>query len=92
MALLASRGLDQAAVGHVRIPAGKGLVGLVAQSRHPINIADAARHPAFSGVRETHEEQYSSWFGGSALASCSACWSRRAGRRASCPTTSRRCW
>ncbi|MBK6737539.1 MAG: phosphoenolpyruvate--protein phosphotransferase [Haliea sp.] len=63
MALLASRGLDQAAVGHVRIPAGKGLVGLVAQSRHPINIADAARHPAFYGVRETQEEQYSSFFG-----------------------------
>lgn len=63
MALLASRGLDPAAVGHVRIPAGKGLVGLVAQSRHPINIADAARHPAFYGVRETQEEQYSSFFG-----------------------------
>lgn len=33
MALLASRGLDPAAVGSVRIPAGKGLVGLVAQSQ-----------------------------------------------------------
>jgi phosphotransferase system, enzyme I, PtsP len=63
MALLASRGLDQAAVGSIRIPAGKGLVGLVAQSRHPINIADAAQHPAFYRVRETQEEQYNSFFG-----------------------------
>tara|TARA_R110002073_G_scaffold26533_8_gene86886 strand:+ start:4403 stop:6643 length:2241 start_codon:yes stop_codon:yes gene_type:complete len=63
MALLASRGLDPVAVGSVRIPAGMGLVGLVAQSRHPINIADAARHPAFYGIRETHEELYSSFFG-----------------------------
>ena len=63
MALLASRGLDQAAVGTIRIPAGKGLVGLVAQSRHPINIVDAARHPAFYGVRETQEDLYNSFFG-----------------------------
>tara|TARA_B110000503_G_scaffold32105_2_gene52173 strand:+ start:70332 stop:72572 length:2241 start_codon:yes stop_codon:yes gene_type:complete len=63
MALLASRGLDPVAVGSVRIPAGKGLVGLVAQSRHPINLADAAQHPAFYGIRETQEELYSSFFG-----------------------------
>jgi phosphotransferase system enzyme I (PtsI)/phosphotransferase system enzyme I (PtsP) len=55
--------LDPVAVGSVRIPAGLGLVGLVAQSRHPINIADAARHPAFYGIRETHEDLYSSFFG-----------------------------
>ncbi len=63
MALLASRGLDPGAVGSVRIPAGKGLVGLVAQSRHPINIANAAQHPAFYRVAETQEEQFSSFFG-----------------------------
>ncbi|MEZ5502953.1 MAG: phosphoenolpyruvate--protein phosphotransferase [Halioglobus sp.] len=63
MALLASRGLDPAAVGSVRIPAGKGLVGLVAQSRHPINIADPSRHPAFYGVRETQEQRFNSFFG-----------------------------
>lgn len=63
MALLASHGLDPLAVGSVRIPAGKGLVGLVAQSMHPINIADAAQHPAFYSIRETKEELYSSFFG-----------------------------
>jgi phosphotransferase system enzyme I (PtsI)/phosphotransferase system enzyme I (PtsP) len=63
MALLATRGLAPAAVGRVRIPAGKGLVGLVAQSRHPINIADPDKHPAFYRVAQTHEEQFSSFFG-----------------------------
>ncbi len=63
MALLASRGLDPAAVGNVRIPAGKGLVGLVAQSRHPINIANPAQHPAFYGVKKTQEEHFNSFFG-----------------------------
>jgi phosphoenolpyruvate-protein phosphotransferase len=63
MALLASRGLDQAAVGTVRIPSGKGLVGLVAQSRHPINIANPAQHPAYYGVAKAQEEQFNSFFG-----------------------------
>jgi phosphoenolpyruvate-protein phosphotransferase len=63
MALLASRGLKSGAVGSIRIPAGKGLVGLVAQSRHPINITDPASHPAFYGVTETQEEQFNSFFG-----------------------------
>ncbi len=63
MALLASHGLNPDAVGGVRIPAGKGLVGLVAQSRHPINIANAAQHPAFYRIRETREDLYRSFFG-----------------------------
>jgi len=63
MALLASRGLDPAAVGSVRIPAGKGLVGLVAQSRHPVNIANADQHPAFYRVEKTREQRFSSFFG-----------------------------
>jgi phosphoenolpyruvate-protein phosphotransferase len=63
MALLATRGLDPAAVGRVRIPAGKGLVGLVAQSRHPINIANPDQHPAFYRVSETKEQHFNSFFG-----------------------------
>jgi len=63
MALLASQGLDPAAVGRVRIPAGKGLVGLVAQSRHPINIANPDQHPAFYRVTETKEQRFNSFFG-----------------------------
>lgn len=63
MALLASQGLAPAAVGRVRIPAGKGLVGLVAQSRHPINITNPEQHPAFYGVSETQEQRFHSFFG-----------------------------
>ena len=63
MALVASRGLDAGAVGAVRIPAGKGLTGLVAQLRHPVNIADAAAHPAFYYTAATREDQFSSFFG-----------------------------
>jgi phosphoenolpyruvate-protein phosphotransferase len=62
MALLATHGLDPAAVGS-RIPAGKGLVGLVAQSRHPINIANADQHPAFYRVKAANEQRFSSFFG-----------------------------
>ena len=47
----------------MRIPAGKGLVGLVAQSRHPINITDAADHPAFYRVDKAQEARYNSFFG-----------------------------
>ena len=47
MLLLASHGLAGDAVRKVRIPPGKGLVGLVASSRHPVNLADAESHAAF---------------------------------------------
>ena len=62
MALLATHGLDPAAVGS-RIPAGKGLVGLVVQSRHPINIANPAQHPAFYSVKAANEQRFNSFFG-----------------------------
>ena len=48
MVLLASRGF--AAVDKVTLPANKGLVSLVARSRHAINIADAASHPDYFHV------------------------------------------
>ena len=63
MNLVATRGLDQASVGRVKLPPGRGLVGLVASSRHPVNTEDAANHPAFHAVRETREEQYASFCG-----------------------------
>lgn len=63
MVLAASRGLDAGAIRNVKIPAGKGLVGLAAQSRHPVNIADAVNHAAFYPAAGTQEEQFSSFFG-----------------------------
>lgn len=61
MVLLASHGL--AVTSALTVPAGKGLVGLVSQSRHPINVAEAASHPNYFYVPETREERYSSFFG-----------------------------
>ncbi len=61
MVLLASHGLDVA--GTLTVPAGKGLVGLVAQSRHSINVAEAASHPNYFYLPETREERFSSFFG-----------------------------
>lgn len=63
MLLAASHGLDQRAVGRTLLPAGTGLVGLAARSRHPINIAEASEHPDFRYVAETHEELFHSFCG-----------------------------
>src|SRR5690606_30139198 len=61
MVMIASHGLVEAS--RVRIPAGKGLVGLVAQSRHSINVARASEHPSFYYVAETREERFQSFCG-----------------------------
>lgn len=63
MILAASRGLDEQAVGKVRIPRGKGLVWSVAESRHPINLAEPEKHPAYYYIAETAEERYHSFCG-----------------------------
>jgi phosphoenolpyruvate-protein phosphotransferase len=61
MALMASHGLVQ--TGPVTIPAGRGLVGLAARSRHPINLASASDHPDFYYVEGTAEERFLSFCG-----------------------------
>jgi phosphotransferase system enzyme I (PtsI)/phosphotransferase system enzyme I (PtsP) len=61
MVLMASHGLAQ--TGAVVIPAGRGLVGLVAASRHSINIAKAIEHPSFYYVEGTQEERFQSFCG-----------------------------
>ncbi len=61
MVLMASHGLAQ--TGAVTIPQGRGLVGLAATSRHPINIAKAIDHPDFYYVEGTQEERFQSFCG-----------------------------
>ena len=61
MVLLASHGLT---VNHpIKIPAGRGLVGLVASTRHPLNIDDAATHPDYYYVALSKEENFHSFCG-----------------------------
>jgi phosphotransferase system enzyme I (PtsI)/phosphotransferase system enzyme I (PtsP) len=63
MHLIASHGLAPGAVGKVSLPAGKGLVGQVAQIRHPLNVANARDHVAFYYLEKTREEDFASFFG-----------------------------
>ena len=51
MVLVSSHGLVD--TGPVSIPAGRGLVGLVARERHALNVARASAHPNFFYVEGT---------------------------------------
>ncbi|NQV70776.1 MAG: phosphoenolpyruvate--protein phosphotransferase [Pseudohongiella sp.] len=59
--LLASHGL--VSKEQIKLPAGVGLVGLVAKSRHPVNVADAASHPNFYLLDNSNEEKFKSFCG-----------------------------
>ncbi|MCG8442048.1 MAG: GAF domain-containing protein, partial [Caulobacterales bacterium] len=61
--LCATEGLAQAAVHATRMRPGEGLVGQVALTARPLNLADAAAHPSFSFHPETGEEDVSSFLG-----------------------------
>ncbi len=61
--LMATEGLNQAAVGRVRLQAGEGLVGRVAMREEPINLEQAETHPSYQYFPETGEERYSAFLG-----------------------------
>ncbi len=61
--LMATDGLNAAAVGQVRLAANEGLVGLVAAREEPINLDRAENHPKFLYFPETGEERYSAFLG-----------------------------
>ncbi|MBC7769850.1 MAG: phosphoenolpyruvate--protein phosphotransferase [Phycisphaerales bacterium] len=61
--LFATQGLDPAAVHRTRLKDGEGLVGLVAETAQPLNIADAPHHERFAYRPETGEDPYSSFLG-----------------------------
>lgn len=63
LTLVATDGLNPQSVGRVRLPFGQGLVGTVAESNQPLNVAEASRHPAFRFFSETEEEKVSSFLG-----------------------------
>jgi phosphoenolpyruvate-protein phosphotransferase len=63
MMLLASHGLAAKSVRKAKLPPGAGLVGLVASSRHTINLSDAESHPDYYFIPETGEERYHSFCG-----------------------------
>ncbi len=61
--LMATDGLNQNAVGNVRLAAGEGLVGRVVVREEPINLEQAEAHPNYQYFPETGEERYSSFLG-----------------------------
>jgi len=61
--LVATQGLNPAAVNKVRVPVNQGLIGLVGEREEPINIDDAHLHPRFLHVAEVKEEAYRAFLG-----------------------------
>ena len=61
--LAATEGLNPQAVGKVRFPMTKGLIGLVGEREEPINIDDAREHPRFLHIPEVKEEAYRAFLG-----------------------------
>ncbi len=63
LVLAATDGLNPAAVGRVRMLRGEGLVGLVAEGREPLCVANAWEHPSFRFIPVTGEARYRSFLG-----------------------------
>ena len=61
--LSATEGLKKSAVHKTRMKPGEGLVGHVALTARPLNLADAPRHPLFSYRPETGEDPFNSFLG-----------------------------
>ena len=61
--LFATRGLKQEAVHVTRLAFGQGLVGTIADSRSPLNLAEASVHPRYAYRPETGEEVFHSFAG-----------------------------
>ena len=61
--LMASRGLEQRAVGHIHLDVGEGLVGYIAQHRTLLNVSLAREHPNFKFFPETGEERFNGFLG-----------------------------
>ena len=61
--LMATKGLNQDAVGKVSLGSSEGLVGLVGSREELINTEDAPAHPRYHYLSETGEEKYHSFLG-----------------------------
>lgn len=61
--LFANIGLNPSSVHLTRLQVGEGLVGDIAASAVPVNLADAQHHPKFAYRPETGEEKYHAFVG-----------------------------
>jgi len=61
--LQATDGLRPEAVGRVRLPLNRGLVGLISERAEPLNLDDASQHPRYLFIQETGEGRYHGFLG-----------------------------
>ncbi len=61
--LQATEGLRKAAVGHVSVELGRGLVGLVSERAEAINLDDASSHPRYLCITDTGEQRFHGFLG-----------------------------
>lgn len=61
--LRATEGFNKDAVGKVKLPLHRGLVGLVAERAEPVNVDDAVEHPRYLFSTETGETHYHGFLG-----------------------------
>jgi phosphotransferase system enzyme I (PtsP) len=61
--LMATKGLDKAALGKVTLALGEGLTGTVVKEMRSLAVEDASSHPGYRYFPETREEQYQSFLG-----------------------------
>ncbi|MES9928803.1 MAG: phosphoenolpyruvate-utilizing N-terminal domain-containing protein, partial [Candidatus Thiodiazotropha sp. 6PDIVS] len=61
--LKATEGLLPGAVGKVRLPYHRGLIGLVCERAEPVNLADAPSHKRYLFTNETGETSYKGFLG-----------------------------
>ena len=61
--LLASDGLPADAVGRVRVPLNRGLIGRAAERADIVNLDDAHTHPCYLALNETGDNQFHGFLG-----------------------------
>ncbi len=61
--LTATEGLQEEAIGKIRLTGEEGLVGLVASREEPLNLEKAEDHPRYRYFPESGEERFSSFLG-----------------------------
>lgn len=61
--LQATDGLRPQAVGRVRMPLNRGLVGWVSERAEPVNLDDGSVHPRYLRIAETGEERFRGFLG-----------------------------
>ncbi|MDX1251430.1 MAG: phosphoenolpyruvate--protein phosphotransferase [Gammaproteobacteria bacterium] len=61
--LMASDGLNPAAIGVARLARGEGLIGVIAETAEPLNLDNAPDHPRYRFIAETGEERLHAFLG-----------------------------